>query len=110
MSSSAGRGVSEATLPYSCAQAGVTILTRNLAQQLGKQGIRVNAVAPAAIRNERIEKFMTKEEREKLAATFPIPRIGIPYDVAAATLFLCSEASSWITGVTLDIAGGKVMG
>jgi 3-oxoacyl-[acyl-carrier protein] reductase len=109
MSSSAGRVVSEATLAYSCAQAGVTMLTKNLAQQLGRHGIRVNAVAPSAIRNERIEKFMTKEEQEKLAATFPIPRIGEPYDVAAATLFLCSEAASWITGVTLDIAGGKVM-
>lgn len=108
MSSSSGRAASEATLPYSCAQAGVTMLTKNLAQQLGRFGIRVNAIAPSAIRNDRIEKFMTEEQQ--LAATYSIPRIGDPYDVAAATLFLCSEASSWITGVTLDIAGGKVMG
>jgi len=109
MSSSSGRAVSEATLPYSCAQAGVTMLTRNLAQQLGKDGIRVNAIAPSAIRNERIDKYMPREEQHTLAATFPIARIGEPYDVAAATLFLCSEAASWITGVTLDVAGGKIM-
>jgi 3-oxoacyl-[acyl-carrier protein] reductase len=109
MSSSSGRMPSEATLPYSSAQAGVTMLTRNLAQQLGKDGIRVNAVAPSAIRNQRIEQFMTLEQQASLAATFPIPRLGEPHDVAAATLFLCSDVSSWITGVTLDIAGGKVM-
>jgi 3-oxoacyl-[acyl-carrier protein] reductase len=109
MSSSSGRAASEATLPYSSAQAGVIMLARNLAQQLGKDGIRVNVVAPSAIRNERIEKYMSEEEQERLASTFPIPRIGEPYDVAAATLFLCSDVSSWMTGVTLDIAGGKVM-
>lgn len=110
VSSSAGRAASEATLPYSCAEAGVAIMTHNLARQLGQDGIRVNAIAPSAIRNEKMEKFMTEEQRERLARSFPIPRIGEPYDVAAATLFLCSEASSWITGVTLDVAGGKVMG
>jgi 3-oxoacyl-[acyl-carrier protein] reductase len=109
MSSSAGRAVSHAALAYSAAQAGVSMLARNLAQQLGRYGIRVNAIAPSAIRNERIEQSMSSAEQESLARTFPIQRIGEPCDVAAAALFLCSEASSWITGITLDIAGGKVM-
>jgi 3-oxoacyl-[acyl-carrier protein] reductase len=109
MCSSAGRAVSRASLAYSSAQAGVVMLTQNLAQQLGKDGIRVNAIAPSAIRNERMEKFMSKEQKEDLAKTFPIPRLGAPQDIAAATLFLCSESSSWITGVTIDVAGGKVM-
>jgi len=52
---------------------------------------------------------MTKEQQEKLTAMYPISRLGEPRDIAAATLFLCSECSSWITGVTLDISGGKVM-
>jgi 3-oxoacyl-[acyl-carrier protein] reductase len=113
MCSSAGRAVSRASLAYSSAQAGVVMLARNLAQQLGKDGIRVNAIAPSAIRNERMEKFMlssmSKEQQEDVAKGYPIPRLGEPQDVAAATLFLCSESSSWITGVTLDVAGGKVM-
>jgi 3-oxoacyl-[acyl-carrier protein] reductase len=109
MSSSAGRAASQAALAYSTAQAGVVSLARNLAQQLGRYGIRVNAIAPSAIRNERIEQSMSTADQESLARTFPIQRIGEPRDVAAATLFLCSEASSWITGVTLDVAGGKVM-
>jgi 3-oxoacyl-[acyl-carrier protein] reductase len=109
MCSSAGRAASRAALAYSSAQAGVIILTQNLAQQLGKDGIRVNAIAPSAIRNERMEKFMSKEQQEGVARTYAIPRLGEPQDVAAATLFLCSESSSWITGTTLDVAGGKVM-
>ena len=43
------------------------------------------------------------------AAAFPLGRMGTPEDVALATLFLASESSSWLTGVTLDVAGGKVM-
>jgi 3-oxoacyl-[acyl-carrier protein] reductase len=109
MSSSAGRAVSRASLAYSSAQAGAVMLARNLAQQLGSQGIRVNAIAPSAIRNERMEKFMSKELQEDFAKAHPIPRLGEPQDVAAATLFLCSASSSWITGATLDVAGGKVM-
>jgi 3-oxoacyl-[acyl-carrier protein] reductase len=109
MCSSAGRAVSRASLAYSSAQAGVAMFVRNLAQQLGQQGIRVNGIAPSAIRNERMERFMSKEQQEDVAKTHVIPRLGEPQDVAAASLFLCSESSSWITGVTLDVAGGKVM-
>jgi 3-oxoacyl-[acyl-carrier protein] reductase len=109
MSSSAGRAASRASLAYSSAQAGVVMLARNLAQQLGKDRIRVNAIAPSAIRNERMETFMSKEQQEDVARSHAIPRLGEPQDVAAATLFLCSDSSSWITGVTIDLAGGKVM-
>lgn len=107
MCSSAGRAASQASLAYSSAQAGVSMLARNLAQQVGKWNIRVNAIAPSAIRNERLEQAMGKKEQEKLATTYAMQRIGEPRDIAAATLFLCSEASSWITGITLDVAGGK---
>jgi 3-oxoacyl-[acyl-carrier protein] reductase len=109
MSSSAGRAPSQAALGYSAAQAGVAMLARNLAQQLAPYAIRVNVVAPSIIRNHRIERSMSSADLESLAKTFPIQRIGEPQDVAAATLFLCSNSSSWITGITLDIAGGKVM-
>ena len=85
------------------------MLARNLAQQLGTDGVRVNAIAPSAIRNERLAQFLNKGELEELALQFTIPRVGEKGDVAAAALFLCSNASSWITGITLDVAGGKVM-
>lgn len=109
MCSSAGRAASRAALAYASAQAGVSMLARNLAQELGRAGIRVNAIAPSAIRNERIESLVNQEEQENLVRQFAIPRVGEPGDVAAAALFLCSNASAWITGITLDVAGGKIM-
>ena len=53
--------------------------------------------------------WTTEDQRDELAASFPLRRIGQPLDVAAATVFLASGASSWVTGVTLDVAGGKIM-
>jgi 3-oxoacyl-[acyl-carrier protein] reductase len=52
---------------------------------------------------------MTAEQMAQLGASFPLRRIGRPGDVAAAALFLASDAAAWITGVTLDVAGGKIM-
>ncbi len=84
-------------------------LTRHLAAEVGPHGIRVNCIAPSAIENERMRTWTTEAQRAELAASFPLRRIGQPVDVAAAALFLASDASAWITGVTLDIAGGKIM-
>ncbi len=84
------------------------MLTRNLAQQLGKVGIRVNAIAPSTIMNDKIRSHMPDDQQRSLAASYAVPRLGEPADVAAAALFLSSDASAWITGVVLDVAGGKV--
>jgi 3-oxoacyl-[acyl-carrier protein] reductase len=87
----------------------VIAFTRHLAKELGPRGIRVNCLAPSAIENERMRAAMTEQQIQQLGETFPLRRIGQPGDVAAAALFLGSEASAWITGVTLDVAGGKIM-
>jgi 3-oxoacyl-[acyl-carrier protein] reductase len=57
---------------------------------------------------ERIERVVPAEQREKIAAQFPLRRLGTPDDIADAVLFLVSDHSSWITGATLDITGGRV--
>jgi 3-oxoacyl-[acyl-carrier protein] reductase len=68
------------------------------------------AFLPAMIeQNDRMRAWTTEEQRRQLASSFPLRRIGQPEDVAAAALFLASDVSSWITGITLDIAGGKIM-
>jgi 3-oxoacyl-[acyl-carrier protein] reductase len=109
MSSAAGRQAAQSSAAYAAAKAGVVALSRHLAGEHGHDGVRVNCIAPSAVENDRMRTWMSDEERRALGAAFPLGRLGQPQDVAAATLFLASSASSWITGVTLDIAGGKVM-
>jgi 3-oxoacyl-[acyl-carrier protein] reductase len=109
MSSSAGRLPSQASAAYAAAEAGVCMLAKHLDNEVGRHGVRVNCVAPSAIRNERMQKNMTPEQQEQLAKIFPLGRIGEPRDVAQATLFIASDASSWISGITLDISGGRII-
>jgi 3-oxoacyl-[acyl-carrier protein] reductase len=109
MASAAARQAAHSSAAYAAAKAGVIALTRHLAAELGPDGIRVNCIAPSAVENERLRTWTSEEQRSELAASFPLRRIGQPDDVAAAALFLASDASSWITGVTLDVAGGKIM-
>ena len=82
---------------------------KHVAQEVGRHGIRVNCIAPSAILTDRIKKLMPEEAQQKLAASFPLGRIGRPDDVAMAALFLSSESSAWLTGTTLDVAGGRIM-
>jgi 3-oxoacyl-[acyl-carrier protein] reductase len=109
MSSSAARRAARSNAAYAAAKGGVVALSRHLASELAAQGVRVNCLAPAATENERMRAAMSEEQRRELAAAFPLSRLGQPIDVAQAALFLASDAASWITGVTLDVAGGQVM-
>jgi 3-oxoacyl-[acyl-carrier protein] reductase len=109
MSSTAGRQPGRANIAYGCGEAGSIMLVKQMANEFGKDGIRVNCVAPSAIRNQRMESAMNEDQIKELGKMFPLGRIGEPIDVAQATAFLVSDASSWITGVTLDITGGRVI-
>ncbi|HWF94680.1 MAG TPA: SDR family oxidoreductase [Xanthobacteraceae bacterium] len=71
------------------------------------QGVRFNAVAPSAIVTDRLA-AQPLEIRQAIAQGFPLKRLGTIDDVTAATLLLLSDAASWITGATLDVAGGRV--
>jgi 3-oxoacyl-[acyl-carrier protein] reductase len=109
MASSAGRVPTEAPTAYSAAKAGVVMLSRKVAAEVSPSGVRVNCLAPDSVLTGRTRSYMTEEQVRQWAAAFPLGRMGMPEDVALATLFLASESSSWLTGVTLDVAGGKVM-
>lgn len=109
MSSSAGRLPSLASVAYAAAKAGVVMLTKHLANELGKHNVRVNCLAPGAILTERNRARIPEATQRELAASIPLGRIGTPEDVALATLYLASDASSWVTGVTLDVSGGRTI-
>ncbi len=109
MSSSAGRQPGQAAAAYAVAKAGVAMLSKHLAAEMGPRGIRVNCLAPASVFNERMATAMTPEQLDALARAFPLGRLGQPDDIAAAAVFLLSNQASWITGVTLDISGGRII-
>jgi len=98
-----------APAPYVAAKAGVVMLTRQVAGDVGRHGVRVNCLAPHTILTEQIQQRAPEEWRQKMAAAIPLGRLGTPEDVALAALFLASDSASWLTGVTLDVAGGYVM-
>jgi 3-oxoacyl-[acyl-carrier protein] reductase len=97
------------TASYVAAKAGVVQYTRHIAKELGPRGIRANAIAPATVSSERIERIMDGASIERTAAMAPLGTMGTPLDCALATLFLVSDSAAWLTGITLDIAGGRVM-
>jgi 3-oxoacyl-[acyl-carrier protein] reductase len=109
MASSAARVPTGAPAPYAAAKAGVVMLTRHVAQDVAPRGVRVNCLAPHTVLVERTRRVIPEERRLQMAEEIPLGRLGTPEDVALAALFLASESSSWITGVTLDLAGGWIM-
>jgi 3-oxoacyl-[acyl-carrier protein] reductase len=108
MSSAAGRQPGQANLAYGVANAGLVMLTRHLAAEVGPHGIRVNAIAPSTIATEKVLANMPPQMQAKVAATHPLRRMGTTEDVAQTALFLASDAASWLTGVTIDVAGGRI--
>jgi len=108
LSSTAGRRPHpRSPIPYAVAKAAVQLLTQDVAAQAGPFGIRANCIAPETILTEKNLQWIPEAQRAALAEAHPIQRLGTPDDVAEAALFLASNASSWMTGVILDVAGGS---
>ncbi len=92
---------------YAISKAGVAMLTKVMAKELGKYGIRVNALAPGLIQTRFSEALWADDERRKRAEeNTPLGRLGQPEDMAGAVVFLASEASNYLTGQVLLIDGG----
>ncbi len=108
MASIAGRGGTELVSPqYSAAKAAIIGLTRNLAKHLGPRGIRVNAIAPGFIKSgPRVEAIWQRRDQNEVLKQVALRRRGEVEDVAAAALFLASDASAYVTGSVLDVNGG----
>ena len=110
VSSSAGRTVSTlGGAHYTASKAGLLGLTRAAAKELGQYGITVNAVCPGMIDTELTHENASPELLQRLVASYPVPRLGTPLEVADLICFIASEAAGYITGASLDINGGDLM-
>jgi NAD(P)-dependent dehydrogenase (short-subunit alcohol dehydrogenase family) len=99
---------------HSMQKAGLHALTHNLAIELAGHKIRVNAVAPAAVKTPALERWVPKDEIDATLDTFaplhPLGRVGSPADVANAVTYLLSDEASWVTGAILNVDGGIMAG
>jgi glucose 1-dehydrogenase len=92
---------------YAASKAAIDAFTKGLANELAPEGIRVNAIRPGLIETEIHAKAGAPDRAQTLAKNIPMQRTGTAVEVASATLFLLSDAASYITGTTLDVSGGR---
>lgn len=113
-SSIGGRTASIVTgVPYAAAKGGVIALTRRLALELGKYSVTVNAIAPGTVLSgERMINLwneLTEQQKEEIVSSIPLMRLSTAEDQAKAITFLASDDASYITGIVLDVNGGRLM-
>jgi NAD(P)-dependent dehydrogenase (short-subunit alcohol dehydrogenase family) len=93
---------------YGAAKAALVSMTAAMAVEFGQYNIRVNAVAPGLVETKLTERALrTEEQRLDRASFYAINRVGVPEDIAAAAVFLCSDDAGWTSGETLLVAGGN---
>ena len=96
--------------PYSAAKAAIAALTQSAALEYGPRGIRVNAVAPGAIRSAMTTPLLGLGEWEKIwTDRTPLGRVGDPEDIADVVVFLCSDLARYVTGQVLIVDGGMIL-
>ncbi|VVB81441.1 L-rhamnose 1-dehydrogenase (NADP(+)) [uncultured archaeon] len=103
---SGGRDV----LAYCASKGGVVNLTRAMALDYARKGIRVNAVCPGLINTKMLTGFFSKKELREIGQMVPMRRIGEPEEIARVILFLCSDDASYVTGAVLSVDGGDMAG
>lgn len=108
ISSMAGENKNKRMCSYGASKAAVNHLTRNMAFDLGPDNIRVNAIAPGAIRTAALASVLNPDVEKTMLKHTPLGRLGDGTDIAAAALYLASPASAWVSGQVLTVSGGGV--
>lgn len=108
ISSMAGENKNQRMASYGSSKAAVNHLTRNMAFDLGPKNIRVNAIAPGAIRTAALATVLTPEIEGAMLKHTPLGRLGEARDIAHAALFFCGRGSLWVSGQVLTVSGGGV--
>jgi NAD(P)-dependent dehydrogenase (short-subunit alcohol dehydrogenase family) len=109
--SNAGRSVSPLLgASYTSAKTGVIGLTRHLAHEYGKHGIRVNTIAPGPVAGERVRELVAESDAyDRMQSQIPLGRLAQEEDIVDVVMFLASDASRFMTGAILDVNGGYVL-
>ncbi len=109
ISSVGGKIAGPSTAAYSASKAGVHAVTAAMAKELGPAGIRVNALCPGIIDTSRLDDIERGDRWDRLVETqIPLRRAGEGLDIAAVTVFLCSDQGSWVTGQQWNVDGGQL--
>ena len=95
---------------YAAAKAGLVNLTMSTARKAGRAGVTANAVLPGLIESNMSHEEIMKPETQAAIKTWPIPRVGLPEDVAGLVAFLASDHAAYITGQFICVDGGRVIG
>ncbi|MHB8231410.1 MAG: 3-oxoacyl-[acyl-carrier-protein] reductase [bacterium] len=93
---------------YAASKAGIIAFTKSIAKEYAARGVLANAIAPGFIKTVMTDK-LPEDVKDAIKKGIPLNKIGEPYDVANAVLFLCSELSSYITGTVINVNGGMYM-
>lgn len=93
---------------YAASKGGVVSLTRGLARTFAEQNIRVNAIAPGGIETGMMHEGLSEADLNTFVSQIPMGRLGNPEEVASVAVFLASDASSYITGATINVSGGQL--
>ncbi|MCK8515031.1 SDR family oxidoreductase [Methylonatrum kenyense] len=106
-SGAARHGSAHEYVDYAASKAALEALTRGLALEVAEEGIRVNTVRPGFIDTDLHNASGVADRRQQVRERIPVGRLGMPEEVAEAILWLLSDAASYVSGASLDVAGGR---
>ena len=108
-SGAANRSFTPGLIPYMASKAYMNAFARGLANEVGHDNVLVNVVEPGLIASDRMREHLDEATSATISAAFPIPRVGLPAEIASAVLYLASVEAGYITGTTLLVDGGATM-